>query len=362
MKNKRIASFALAMAFLATPLAAQTPTAQPGGTTQTPRVNPGMPLPEMDSSSATQTPAPDAPAANLPTVAVTGRRLTNYTLGPGDEIVIMSVQAPEIANKPIRITSSGEFTVPMVGRVKAAGKTVQQLENEMVDRLKEYIKEPDVAINITQIRSQPVSVFGAVGKPGIHQLDGTKTLVEVLALAGGVRPDGGSRVKITRKLDQGRIPLASASVNGEYSTADVNVRSIENATHPEENIEILPDDVITVPRAELIYVMGEGVKQPGAFTLSDREGISVIEAFARAQGQAPAAGLKNARVIRPVPGASRVEMAVNLDDILKGKSKDLVLKPDDILYVPRSEIKGTARRTIDTIVSMATGLIIYRGF
>ena len=338
MKKRYFAAFALATVVVATPSIAQTPGAEP---------SPGTPAP------ATTQQAPAAPV---------GRRLTNYLLGPGDEIIVMSVQAPEISNKPIRITSSGEFTVPMVGRVKAAGKTVAQLEAELVDRLRTFIKEPDVAINITQMKSQPVSVFGAVGAPGVHQLEGMKTLVEVLSMAGGVKPDGGSRVKIARKLEQGRIPLPSATVNGDYSTAEVDIRAIENATHPEENIQILPEDVITVPRAELIYVIGEGVRQPGAFTLSDRQGISVIQAFARAQGQAPAAGLKSAKIVRPVPGASRVEIAVNLDDILKGKAKDMVLQPDDILYVPKSEIKGTARRTLDTIVSMTTGLIIYRGF
>jgi len=289
-----------------------------------------------------------------------GRRLAGYVLGPGDELVIMSVHAPEIANKPIAITNSGDFTVPMIGRIEAAGKTLEQLQTEVEERLKTYIKEPDVAINVSKMRSQPVSVFGAVGAPGVHQLEGNKTLIEVLSMAGGVRPDSGSRVKITRNLEWGSIPLPGAATSGAYSVAEVDIRSIENATHPEQNVQVLPYDVITVPRAELVYVIGEGVRQPGAFALNDRKGISVIEAFARAQGQAQSAGLKNARIVRPVPDASRIEIAVNLDEVLKGKTKDIILQAGDILYVPRSEIKGTARRTLDTLVQMTTGLLIYR--
>ena len=181
-------------------------------------------------------------------------------------------------------------------------------------------------------------------------------------MAGGVRPDAGARIKIVRRLEWGTIPLPSAKVDGEYSTAEVNIRSIENATNPAENIRVLPYDVITVTRSELVYVIGEGVRQPGAFTLGDRKSVSVIEALARANGTAPAANVKHAKIIRPVPDGTRFEIAVNLKDILNGKSKDIVLQANDILYIPRSELKGTGRQTIDTVISLTTGLIVYRGF
>src|SRR5262245_6437860 len=166
-------------------------------------------------------------------------RLPYYILGPNDEIVILALDAEDIANKPIRITTSGDINLPLVGRIHAAGMNLEQLEAEITERLAKYIKEPHVAISVTQFKSQPVSVFGSVGSPGVVQLEGRKTLIEVLSMAGGLKGDAGSRIRITRKKEWGAIPLSSAATEGEYSVADVNIRSIENATQPEDNIQIL---------------------------------------------------------------------------------------------------------------------------
>jgi polysaccharide biosynthesis/export protein len=286
-------------------------------------------------------------------------RLPYYILGPNDEIVILAVDAEEIAGKPVRITTSGDINLPLVGRIHAAGMNVEQLEAAVTERLSKYIREPHVAINVTQLKSQPVSVFGSVGNPGVVQLEGSKTLIEVLSMAGGLKADAGSRIRITRKSEWGAIPLASASTEGEYSVAEVNIRSIENATRPEDNIQILPFDVITVARAEIVYVMGE-VKKSGGFMLNDRRTISLLEVMARAEGFSPTAAPKDAKIIRPVPGANRVEISVNLRDVLAGKTKDMMLQPDDILYVPSSYAKNAFKRTMDSVISMATGRVIYR--
>jgi polysaccharide biosynthesis/export protein len=288
-----------------------------------------------------------------------GARLPYYILGPNDEIVILAVDADEIANKPIRITTSGDINLPMVGRVHAAGMNVEQLEAEVNQRLSKYIKEPHVAINVVQSKSQPVSVFGAVGSPGVVQLEGRKSLIEVLSMAGGLKADAGSRIKITRKGEWGAIPLSSATTEGQYSIAEVNIRSIEEATRPEDNIQILPFDVITVARAEVVYVMGQ-VRKSGGFMLNDKRSISLIELMARAEGLSDGAAPKDAKVIRPVPGANRIEISVNLKDVLDGKKPDMVLQPDDILYVPNSYAKGAFRRTLDAAIMMTTGRVIYR--
>jgi len=286
-------------------------------------------------------------------------RLPHYVLGPNDEIVIQAIDADEIANKPIRITTSGDINLPMVGRIHAAGMTLEGLEAEVTERLTKYFREPHIAINVTQFKSEPVSVFGAVGSPGVIQLEGRKTMIEVLSLAGGLTADAGSRVRITRRREWGAIPQSSAVTEGEYSVAEVNIRSIEDATRPDDNIQILPFDVITVARAELVYVMGE-VRKPGAFALNDRRTISTIEALARAEGLGSTAASKDAKIIRPVPGANRIEIAVNVRDVLAGKTKDVMLQPDDILYVPNSYAKGALRRTLESVVQMTTGMIIYR--
>jgi polysaccharide biosynthesis/export protein len=315
---------------------------------------------------AQQVPREQAPAPPVggPNVAASAqaRRLPEYVLGPNDELSIMSVEATEISNKVIRVSTAGDITLPMVGRIHAAGMTVQQLEQELVERLKVYIKQPDVAVSVTQFKSQPVSVIGAVGAPGVVQLEGRKTLIEVLSLAGGIRDDASSRIRITRFREWGPIPLPSVDTDpsAPYSVAIINIRSIVDASHPEQNIQILPFDVISVPRAEIVYALGQ-VYKPGGYALDkERETISVLQLLALANGQTPTAALKAAKIIRPVPGASREELPIDLRALLDGKIKDFMLKPDDILYVPDSYAKGTLRRTLDTFIGATAGMAIYR--
>jgi polysaccharide export outer membrane protein len=299
--------------------------------------------------------------AQLSQTPSAGRQLPEYVLGPSDEILIMALDIDEISNKTLRIGTSGDINLPLVGRIHAAGLTVQQLEHELTDRLKEYIREPQIAVSITQFKSQPVSVWGAVGSPGVVQLEGRKTLLEVLSAVGGTRSDASYRVTITRTKEWGPIPLPTATTDpaSPYSVAEVNIRTILDASHPEQNIQILPYDVISVPRAQVVYALGQ-VRKPGGFVLNDRDTMSVLQLLAMAEGVGPTAAPKDAKIIRPVPGAERIEIAVNVKDMLEGKTKDLILQPEDMLFIPDSYTKGALRRTLDSVIQMTTGMIIYR--
>jgi polysaccharide export outer membrane protein len=287
--------------------------------------------------------------------------LSGYVLGPGDEITIIAINLDEIANRPIRVGSDGEINLPLLGRVRAAGLTVEELEAELTDRAKVYLRNPDLAITVSSFQSQPVSVLGAVGAPGIVQLQGRKTLLEVISLAGGLRPDHGSRITITRREDYGSIPLPSAATQAGHSVAEVRVSGILEASRPEENILILPHDVITVSAAEVVYVMGQ-VRRPGGYTLGDRSNMSILQLLALAEGVSGTAREEDARIIRPVEGSTPIEVAVNLSDLLQGKIPDMPLEPQDILFVPDSFAKGALRRTVDAAISAVTGMVIYRGF
>ena len=128
-----------------------------------------------------------------------------------DQITILVSDAPDISGKPQRLDPNGDLRLPIVGRVHAAGLTLDQLEAELTTRLKEFMLEPDVAVTVTEFRSQPVSVIGAVSESGVRQLEGRKTLIEMLSLAGGVTADAGPTLRISRRLDQGPIPLPNAA-------------------------------------------------------------------------------------------------------------------------------------------------------
>jgi polysaccharide export outer membrane protein len=287
----------------------------------------------------------------------------DYVLGSDDVIAIQALHAEEVGGSAIRIDPDGQISLPLIGRLTAAGLTIEELEQALVARLKTYVHDPTVAVTVVQYRSQPVSVIGAVGVSGVHQLEGRKTLIEILATAGGLRPEAGDVVKITRKAEWGPIPLASAMVDptGQFSIAEVSLTGIIKATNPEQNIRILPNDVISVPRAALVYVIGE-VKRPGGFVLNERRTISGLHALAMAQGFSGTASPNRAVIIRQTSGGERVEIAANLKAILEGKTSDVELLPDDILFVPNNAARTVLGRTLQTALSAVTSATIYRGF
>jgi polysaccharide export outer membrane protein len=287
---------------------------------------------------------------------------SSYVLGPDDEIAIWALGAEEISQKPVRIDPGGYIDLPLLGRMRASGFTTEQLKSELVARLRSYINEPQVSVNIMEFRSQPVSVIGAVKNPGVHQLQGRKTLVEILSLAGGLAPDAGSSVKITRRLERGPVPLPAASqdASGNFSVAEVSLKQLMAAKNPESNIIIRPDDVISVPRAEMVYVMGE-VAKPGGYVLNERETMSALQALSLAGGVTRVSGLQRAKILRVVPGTNnREELSVDLKRMLAGKSPDAQLQPEDILLVPNNLAKGATLRAIESAIQIGTGLVIWR--
>ena len=198
-------------------------------------------------SSLAQTPAPDAASS-------AASSNSSYVLGPNDQLSFTVTNlADEFTDKTFRIDLNGNLNVPLAGRIHAAGLTVEELEGQVGQRLVRYIKDPEVVATVAEFNSQPVSVLGAVNNAGIKQVAGRKTLFEVLSLAGGLRPDAGSTIMITRNLDQGPIPLPGAMTDatGQFSVGSVSVKTILNATDPVQNIVILPGDIISVSKAVL---------------------------------------------------------------------------------------------------------------
>ncbi len=287
---------------------------------------------------------------------------STYVLGPEDQISIRALEVDEISDKPVRIDMTGYLRLPLVGRIRGAGLTIEQLENEIGARLKVYVKQPEVAISVVEFHSQPVSVIGSVRNPGVHQLEGQKTLVEMLSLAGGLADDAGYSVKITRRLEWGRIPLPSAADDstGAFSVAEVSLKEILEARNPAGNIVIRPQDVISVPRANMVYVIGE-VPKAGGYVLRERETLSALQALSLAGGLDRAAAPQNGRILRlPAGGGNRTEIAVNLKRIMAGQSGDVPLQAEDILLIPSSAPKRAISRAAEAAVQITTGLIIFR--
>ena len=287
---------------------------------------------------------------------------SSYTLGPDDQITIHSLEVEELSEKSFRIGATGVISLPMVGRVQAAGLTVEQLEAELAKQLKPYFKEPSLSISVAEMRSQPVSVIGSVANPGVHQLQGRKTLVEILSLAGGLKGDAGYSVKITRRIEWGPIPLPAAKEDpsGQFNVAEVGLRGIIDASNPAGNIPIMPNDVISVPRAEMVYVIGEVGKQ-GSIVLGDERTVSVLRALSIAAGLSKTAKPREAKILRVTPGSSaRLELPVDLKAILAGKIGDVPMQAEDILFVPNSLRKEVAIKSMEALIGNGPAAVIYR--
>lgn len=286
----------------------------------------------------------------------------DYRLGPNDTVVVRALDVEEFGDKPVRIDSRGNLSLPLVGRVPAAGLTLEELEAELTERLARFLVEPRVTVTLAEVHSQPVSVLGAVNRPGVHQVENDKTLVEMLSLAGGLRADAGHTIKITRRAEQGLIPLegAQADRSGRFSVAEINVKEVLEARRPENNIVILAHDVISVPRAEMVYVIGE-VEKAGGFVLEERESVSVLQALSLAGGLKDMAAIEQARILRDGEGAGeRVEIVVDLKAIMAGKSPDVALAREDILFVPRSGRRAAGQAMKRLAIGTLSGIAIWR--
>ena len=305
---------------------------------------------------------PPASASKGQTAKCDNQIRSTYLLGPDDQLDISAPELTDVNNKPVRIDGQGDIAVPLAGSVHVAGLTVQQTEQQLDKVLSKYIRHPQVVVNVTEVRSQPVSVLGAVNSPGVHQVQGHKTVMEMLAMAGGIRQDAGYSIRITRQLEWGCIPLPGAQLDpsGKFSVAEVNLRKIMDAKTPEENIQIFPHDVISVPKAEMVYVIGE-VHRSGGFVLGEHKSISVLQALSLAEGLNTGADPRHAKILRLNPSADqREEVKVDVKDALNGKKPDTPMQGEDILFIPGSTGKKAALRGLEAAIQTGTGLAVWR--
>ncbi len=309
------------------------------------------PLTTPAATQAAYTPSVPPPSAT---------NMTGYELGAEDMITVRVFAADDIPDKPAQIDNDGTVTLPMIGRVHAAGLTVEQFQANLVLAYKKYFKDPQVTVQVNEFHSQPVSVAGNVNTPGVVQLRGNRNLMEVISQAGGLRPDAGDTVMITRNLSEGAIPVAGAFTDptGKFSVAHIDLRAVMNGKDPAGNIVMKPHDVVTVPRARMIYVLGN-VTKPGGFVLSDDESMSITKAIALAGGWDKTAALSAARVLRASGGAEREQIPANVKKIMKNEAPDLQLRPDDILYIPNSTGKTAGALALASAIGIGTGIAIW---
>jgi polysaccharide export outer membrane protein len=288
----------------------------------------------------------------------------NYILGPEDVIKIDVLNVPELSKTTVRVANDGTISLPLIGRVQAAGLTAEQLRKELADKWGEnYLQDPQVTIYVSEFKAKPVSVIGAVEKPGLYPLTGRRTLIEMLSMAGGFgkrnTSAAGRTVLVTRKSGFGDLrPVDGMHVRGP-DQIEIDLYRLLYTKDEALNIEMKPLDIISVSKADVVYVSG-AVKRPGGFVLEDRPTMTVLQAIAMAEGFTPTSAKKSARILRTNPDGSRTEIPVNLAKIQKGKAEDTTLATNDNLFVPDSKGKIVGQRALDAGVSTFSGWLIWK--
>ena len=314
-----------------------------------------QPLPAQPMPAASQA----APLTAQNTAPATP---STYLLGVDDQIIIQGPEMDEIVNRPYRIDPEGYVSLPMLGRIKAAGMTIGDFETALNRAAAKYVRDPQLVASVAEFHSQPISVVGAVNQPGAQQLQGKKTLMQVISMVGGFRSDAGNTLSIARESQWGVLPLPNAETDptGKYSIAEISIPELLQAKTPQLNILIMPNDVITIPASETVYVVGD-VHKAGGFLLGERKNMTVLQALAMAEGVSGTSDSRHSKIIHhAADNTQRTETPVNVKLILAGKAEDVPLDGGDILFVPGSISKKAGLRTVEAAIQTASGLAIWR--
>jgi polysaccharide export outer membrane protein len=291
--------------------------------------------------------------------SLTAAAIEPVELGPDDRVTIGVTGVPELSEGAYRIAPSGEIRLPWVGEVKAAGLEPAELELAIGQLLAVYVRDPRVVVSVEELASRPVSVLGAVNQPGVIALSGERTLAEALSSAGGLRPNAGGSLTLTRRAEQGAPPIRGAVLDagGMFYVAKVNMRSLLNGTDPGQNILVRPHDVITAPPADRVYVIGS-VKQPGGFEMGD-QGVSLLQALALAGGLAPHSQPRRARLLRGDDPGGRIEKEIDVKAMIDGKAPDESLEGNDVVFIPQSGSKTAASHLVRSVMTIGVGAAIW---
>jgi polysaccharide export outer membrane protein len=264
----------------------------------------------------------------------------NYRIGPEDLLEI-SVYEDEKLNKTVRVSSEGDISLPLLGVLKVEGLTAVQLEREIRDLLSEKLyQNPHVSVFIKEYRGQRISVIGAVEKPGIYDVIGQKTVLESLALAGGLKEDAGQLLFLIRPPSSDMTNPEKADSSGESmpETLVIDLEELLVKGNLSLNLPLKHGDVINIPVSGKVFVGGE-VNRPGGFYLKGKR-MTVSQAIAMAEGLKPKANASGTMIFRYGEGDEEEVFSVDVNAIHKGESRDVYLRENDIVIIPQSGAKA----------------------
>jgi polysaccharide export outer membrane protein len=265
-------------------------------------------------------------------------------IGRGDMLHIQVFDTPEL-EQHARVTDSGDVPLVMGGAVHVVDLTPAEAARVIEDALRkgQFLLAPRVAVAVEAFATQRVSVVGEVRAPGAYEINTPRSILDVLTMAGGLTEVADREVLIERRGGRERVPYFLSN----------NPNSALDAA-----IQVNPGDSVIVPKAGIVYVLGE-VARPGGYTMTNNDAqITVLQLIARAGGTNHSAVPSHARLIRK-RGDTHIEETLPLSAMQKGKRADVPLQPDDIVYVPFSYLKNFAANGTG-IAASAASAAIYR--
>jgi polysaccharide biosynthesis/export protein len=262
-------------------------------------------------------------------------------ISSGDMLDIGFYGVPELSQK-VRVSNGGDAYLALIGYVHLNGTTIEDsqalIEKRYVDG--GFLKNPHVTILVTEYASG-ISLLGEVQRPGIYPVLGQRRLFDIISAAGGLRDTAGRTAVITHR-DAPSTPIV----------VHISDDPMESA---QSNLEVHQGDTINIPKAPVVYVVGE-VSRPSGFAVDNGQTLTVMRAVALAGGTTRIAALDRAKIIRKDDKGAPHEIPVELKKIMQAKADDVLLQPDDIFFIPTSAAKNAATRTMESILQVVTGV------
>ena len=286
-------------------------------------------------------------AASKAQTAPTPNEEDRYRIGPGDVLDIRILNRPNLSREAVRVEGNGVIRMPLIDdEIKAACKTEGELAKEIAERYTKFYRKPQVDVFIKEYHSRQVAVIGAVNEQSRFELQRRVRLLELLTYAKGTSPKAGQTINIVH------APRPQVCQQTEATTEEARAFSSYKLSDtlqgdPRANPYVEPGDIITVPEANLVYVVGN-VFTP--LTIPLKEPITLSRAVAMAGGVKQDSEKDHVRIVRQEPGASTSrEIVVDLTAIEKKRAVDIALMPNDIIDVPLSGSKSFFRGLLNTV-------------
>lgn len=303
-----------------------------------------MTAPQKPVVPSTPTPSPLTAEINrrLASAAVNDNSLLleDYRLGPEDmvQITVFNIAGGEGGglmprDTTVRVSQQGVVTLPLLGNIRVAGFTADELQTDLRKRYEKFVYDPEVGVLVREFRSQRVYLLGAVNRAGAIDLTGPKTLIDVLAIAGGVNQRAGNQVHVYRQSSEGR---KSYVIDLFALTTSLGLINAQTAGVEVLNLTVQSGDIINVPEAGVFFVDG-AVRRPGSFPLGRR--YTITQAIALAGGlDLDLADYGGITLFRATDNEIK-QIVINLNSIRSGTDPDLAMQSDDFLFVPISGLK-----------------------